>query len=124
MTMYFSKEHEWIEVDGNIATVGITRYAQEALGDLVYVELPEIGREADKDEDVAVVESVKIASEIYTPVAGKITEANDVLDGDPEALKTDDLSDGWIFKIEMSNPSELEELMSSDEYDSFVASLD
>jgi glycine cleavage system H protein len=120
----YTQEHEWIKIeDGNVAVLGITAYAQDALGDLVFVELPEVGRKLTKGEHFAVVESVKTAAEVYTPVAGEIVAINDNLSSDPELIKKS-LDDGWIAKIKLENPSELDGLMDRAAYDKFTASLD
>lgn len=120
----FTQEHEWLKIeDGNVAVLGITPYAQDALGDLVFVELPELGRKLVKGEHFAVVESVKTAAEVYTPVAGEIVAINDNLSGDPELIKKS-LEEGWIAKIRLENPAELEGLMDRAAYDKFTASLD
>lgn len=120
----YTKEHEWLKVeDGNVVVLGITPFAQDALGDLVFVELPELGRKLTKGEHFAVVESVKTAAEVYTPVAGEIVAVNDNLSGDPELIKKS-LEEGWIAKIRLDDPAELAELMDRDAYDKFTASLD
>jgi glycine cleavage system H protein len=122
-TIYFSEEHEWILVEGGNGIVGITDYAQEQLGDIVFVEVSKVGEEVAKDDDVGVVESVKAASDIYCPVSGMITEANDVLDGTPEAVNADPMSGGWIFKITLSDVGELGGLMDRDIYKVFCDNL-
>ncbi|WP_427964671.1 glycine cleavage system protein GcvH, partial [Altererythrobacter sp.] len=99
MPRYYTDEHEWIDVDGNAATVGITDYAQEQLGDIVFVELPAIGADLDQGGDAAVVESVKAASDVYAPIDGKVTEANEKLEEDPALVNTDPEGDGWFFKM-------------------------
>lgn len=120
----YTKEHEWLKIEGgNVAVLGITAYAQDALGDLVFVELPEVGRKLTKGEHFAVVESVKTAAEVYTPVAGEIIAVNDNLSSDPELIKKS-LDDGWIAKIKLENPADLESLMDRAAYDKFTASLD
>ncbi|MCM2344508.1 MAG: glycine cleavage system protein GcvH [Alphaproteobacteria bacterium] len=120
----YTQEHEWLKIeDGNVAVLGITPYAQDALGDLVFVELPELGRKLTKGEHFAVVESVKTAAEVYTPVAGEVVAINDNLSGDPELIKKS-LEEGWIAKIKLSDPTELEGLMDRAAYDKFTASLD
>ncbi len=120
----FAEEHEWIRVDGDIAAVGITDFAQKALGDVVYVELPEVGAVLAKDDDAAVVESVKAANEVFTPVSGKIVEVNERLNDDPALVNGDPEGDGWFFKLRLSDPSELGELMTREEYQSFIEDLD
>jgi len=122
-TIYFSKEHEWIFVEGDSGTVGITAYAQEQLGDIVFVEVSKVGEEVAKDDEVGVVESVKAASDIYCPVSGTITEANDVLDGAPETVNTDPMAGGWMFKITLSDAGELNGLMDQDAYKAFCDNL-
>ncbi|HEY0902030.1 MAG TPA: glycine cleavage system protein GcvH [Micavibrio sp.] len=120
----YTKEHEWLKIeDGNIAVLGITPYAQDALGDLVFVELPEVGRKLTKGEHFAVVESVKTAAEVYTPVAGEIVAINDNLSADPELIKKS-LEEGWIAKIKLDNAGDLAELMDRAAYDQFTATLD
>jgi len=123
-TMKYTAEHEWIKIeDDNVAVIGITAYAQDALGDLVYIDLPEIGRKLGKGDDFAVVESVKTAAEVYTPVSGEIVAVNDNLSGDPELIKKS-LDEGWIAKIKMDDPAEIAGLMDKDAYDAFVAGLE
>ncbi|MCA1909118.1 MAG: glycine cleavage system protein GcvH [Magnetospirillum sp.] len=124
MTMYFTKDHEWISVDGSVGTVGITDYAQKALGDIVYAEVPEKGRKVTKGGDAAVVESVKAASEVYSPVSGTVTAGNETLAGQPALVNESPEGDGWFFKLELSNPAELEELMDRAAYDEYVAGLE
>ncbi len=123
-TIKFTEDHEWISVEGDIATVGITDYAQEQLGDVVFVELPEVGREVAKGDEAAVVESVKAASEVYAPLGGEIVEVNDVLDGAPATVNEDAEGAGWFVKMKLSDPSELDNLMDEVAYKSFVAGLD
>jgi len=112
----YSKEHEWVKVDGKIATVGITHYAQDSLGDVVYVELPPAGREFLAMQEFGVVESVKSVSSLYCPVSGKVTEANKALETRPELVNQSPYDEGWIIKVEMSNPAELNNLLSAAEY--------
>ena len=119
----YTNDHEWLKIEGDTAWVGITTYARHALGDLVFLELPETGRQVAKGDDFAVVESVKAASEIYTPVTGEIVEVNEALQDNLDDLK-EDLDKGWIVKVKMSNDSEAAELMDKSAYDSFVESLD
>ena len=124
MSIKFTKDHEWLKIeDGNVAVIGITDYAQNALGDLVYVELPKMGRQIKKGEHFAVVESVKTAAEVYTPVTGEVVGVNDNLSGDPELLKKS-LEEGWIAKIKMTDESEMGGLMDQAAYDAFVKTLD
>ena len=120
---YFTKDHEWIEVDGTAATVGITDYAQGQLGDVVFVELPEAGRVVAAGKEAAVVESVKAASEVYAPVSGTVTEANTALADTPDLVNTAPEGDGWFFRLTLSNPAELEGLMDEGAYKAFVDSL-
>ncbi len=122
--IYFSDEHEWISVEGGVGTVGITEYAQEQLGDVVFVELPEVGAEVDKGDDVAVVESVKAASEVYAPVSGEIVEINEELADAPGLVNQNAEGDGWFFKIKLSEETELDDLMNREEYDAFVKGLE
>ncbi len=119
----YTNDHEWLKIEGDTAWVGITTYARHALGDLVFLELPETGRQVAKGDDFAVVESVKAASEIYTPVTGEIVEVNEALQDNLDDLK-EDLDKGWIVKVKMSNDNEAAELMDKSAYDSFVESLD
>ncbi|PJB72060.1 MAG: glycine cleavage system protein H [Alphaproteobacteria bacterium CG_4_9_14_3_um_filter_47_13] len=120
----YTPEHEWIKIENdNIAVIGITQYAQDALGDLVYVELPETGRKLSKGDEFAVVESVKTAAEVYTPVSGEITAINDNLSNDPELIKKS-LAEGWIVKIKMDNPDEIADLMDQDAYTKFCEEQD
>ena len=111
MSLYFTKEHEWVRVDGDVATVGISNHAQEALGDIVFVEVPEAGRSLAKGGDAAVVESVKAASDVYAPVGGEVVEGNAALADDPSLINRDPEGEGWFFKLKLSDTSELEGLM-------------
>ena len=122
-TTYYSEEHEWITVDGNTGTVGITDFAQEQLGDIVVAEVTKVNEEVTKDEEVAVVESVKAASDIFSPVSGLISEVNVLLEDAPETINSDPLENGWIFKITVTNPDELDDLMDLDSYNKFVESI-
>ena len=117
----FSEEHEWVMVDGDVATVGITNFAQEQLGDVVFVDLPDSGKVVAKGDEVAVVESVKAAAEVYTPLSGEIVEANGVLDSTPETVNSDPQGAAWFFKIKMSDVSELDGLMDAAAYDAFAS---
>jgi glycine cleavage system H protein len=119
----FTKEHEWIRVENGIGTVGITVYAQEQLGDVVYVELPEPGRTVARGKEMAVVESVKAASEVYAPVSGEVVEVNAQLTSDPATINADATGAGWFVKIKLSSPSELDGLMDEGAYEAFVAGL-
>jgi glycine cleavage system H protein len=123
MTRYFTKDHEWIEVAGAAATVGITDYAQSQLGDVVFVEVPEAGRQLAQGGEAAVVESVKAASDVYAPVSGTVTEGNAALSDTPDLVNTSPEADGWFFKLTLSNPSELDGLMDEGAYKEFVAGL-
>ena len=123
MSRYFTEEHEWVEVDGDVATVGITEYAQSQLGDIVFVEVPEEGRELTKGDEAAVVESVKAASDVYTPASGTVVEGNAELEASPGLVNEDPEGDGWFFRLTLSDPSELEGLMDADKYAAFVAKL-
>ena len=122
-TTYYSEEHEWITVDGNTGTVGITDFAQEQLGDIVFAEVTKVNEEVTKDEEVAIVESVKAASDIFSPVSGLISEVNVLLEDAPETINSDPLENGWIFKITVTNPDELDDLMDLDSYNKFVESI-
>ena len=123
MTRYFTDEHEWIDVDGTTATVGITDYAQSQLGDIVFVEVPASGATVKKGGDAAVVESVKAASDVYAPVSGTVTQGNGALEGDPALVNSDPEGDGWFFKLTLSDPAELDGLMDETTYKAFVAGL-
>lgn len=116
----YSKEHEWVLVEGKIATIGITEFAQAELGDIVYVELPEVGEKVVKDDPFGAVESVKAVSDVYAPVSGAVLEANDVLPDSPETINDDPYGDGWMIKVEMSDMDDLKDLMSSEEYAEYV----
>ena len=122
MTRYFTEEHEWIDVDGDTATVGITDYAQEQLGDIVFVELPAPGAELAKGGEAAVVESVKAASDVYSPVSGTVSEANEALEGDPALVNSGAEGDGWFFKLTLDDKSELDALMDEAAYKAFCES--
>jgi len=119
----FTKDHEWISVDGDVGTVGITDYAQQQLGDVVYVELPETGRSLSKGDQVAVVESVKAASEIYAPVGGEVTEINAALEGAPATVNEDPQGGGWFFKLRLADASDVEGLMTEQQYKDFLETL-
>ena len=115
----FSKEHEWIKLDGDVATVGITQHATEMLGDIVFVELPEIGSSVAKDGNAGVVESTKAASDIYTPVSGEIIENNQSIVDDPAKVNTDPENEAWFFKLKITDKSEMDSLMNKEEYEKF-----
>ncbi len=117
----YTREHEWLLVEGNVVTVGITDYAQEQLGDVVFVELPAVGDKVTKDEAMGVVESVKAVSDVYSPVSGTVLEINDDLRENAEMINGDPYGDGWMVKIEMSDPTDLDDLLSATEYEQYVA---
>ena len=119
----YSKEHEWVRVDGDVGTVGISDYAQEQLGDVVYVELPEVGTTVAQNEEAAVVESVKAASEVYAPVSGEVVEVNQALEDDPALVNGDATGEGWFLKLRLSAPGELDGLMDEAAYTDYVAGL-
>ena len=121
--IYFSKEHEWIEVEGDLGTVGITLYAQEQLGDIVFAEVTKLKEKVLRNDDVAVVESVKAASDIFAPVSGTVIEWNDLLDDAPETLNSDPTKSGWVFKMMIDAPEELQELMDEAAYNKFIEEL-
>ena len=123
MSRYYTEDHEWVEVDGDIGTVGISEYAQSQLGDIVFVETPDEGKELTKGDDVAVVESVKAASDVYSPVSGVVLEGNAALADTPEMVNEDPEGDGWFFKLTLSDPSEVEGLMDESAYAEFVSKL-
>jgi len=123
MSVYFTKDHEWIRVEGNNAIVGISNHAQEQLGDIVFAETPDAGRSLRKGEEAAVVESVKAASDVYSPISGTVIEGNPALADDPAIINNDPEGAGWFFKLEVTDPSELEGLMDEAAYREFVASL-
>jgi glycine cleavage system H protein len=123
MSRYFTDEHEWVDVEGEIATIGITDYAQGQLGDIVFVELPAEGATFDKGDDAAVVESVKAASDVYAPVSGEVVEVNGALEDEPALVNSDAEEDGWFFKLRLTDASELAGLMNEAAYNKFVAGL-
>jgi glycine cleavage system H protein len=116
----YTKEHEWVRIDGDVAVCGITGYAQQALGDIVYVELPELGKKVAQGGEVAVVESSKAASEIYSPIDGEVVAANENLSSDPAKVNADAMGDGWIFKLKPSDKAQIEKLMSEAEYKDYT----
>ena len=116
----YSKEHEWVLVEGETATIGITEYAQEELGDIVYVELPEVGEKIVKDDPFGAVESVKAVSDVFAPVSGTVLEVNDMLPDNPETINDDAYGDGWMIRVELTDMDDLTDLMSSDEYAEYV----
>ena len=123
MSKKFTKDHEWISFEGDLARIGITDYAQEQLGDVVFVELPEAGRQVEQGNDAAVVESVKAASEVYAPVSGEIVEPNVKLEDEPALVNQDPAEDGWFFTMKVSNPDELNDLMDEAAYADYVKEL-
>ncbi|QZD91148.1 glycine cleavage system protein GcvH [Qipengyuania aurantiaca] len=123
MARYFTDEHEWIDLEGDTATVGITDFAQGQLGDIVFVELPEVGTMVEKGKDAAVVESVKAASDVYAPLSGEVVEVNDGLEDDPALVNSSPEEDGWFFKMTVSDKAELEGLMDDKAYKSFCDGL-
>ncbi len=123
MTVKYTKEHEWIRIEDNTATVGISDYAQEQLGEIVFVELPEPGQRLQKGSEAAVIESVKAASEVYAPASGEVTEPNADLDADPGKVNADATGEGWLFKMKISDVGELDGLMNEDEYKGYVEGL-
>ena len=123
MKLYFTDQHEWVAVVGDAGTVGITDYAQAQLGDVVFVEAPPAGTEVAKGKEAAVVESVKAASDVYSPVSGTVTEANAALEGEPALVNTSPEAEGWFFKLRLSDPAELDGLMDEDAYKAFVSAL-
>ena len=123
MSLYFTKDHEWIRVDGDIATVGISNHAQEALGDIVFAEVPEAGRKLSKGQEAAVVESVKAASDVYAPVSGEVTEGNSAVADDPSVINSDPEGGGWFFKLKLDNAGELDGLMDEAAYQEWLKTL-
>ncbi len=123
MSLYFTKEHEWIRLDGDVATIGISDHAQEALGDIVFAEVPEAGRTVAKGDEAAVVESVKAASDVYAPVGGQVIEGNAALNDDPSLINRDPEGDGWFFKLKLTDSSELDGLMDEVAYREWVKTL-
>ena len=123
MPVYFTKEHEWIQVDGDTATVGISSHAQEQLGDIVFAEVPEAGRSLTKGQEAAVVESVKAASDVYAPVSGQVIEGNSAVADDPSLINSDPEGGGWFFKLKLQDPSELDGLMDERAYRDWIQTL-
>jgi glycine cleavage system H protein len=123
MSLYFTKEHEWIRVEGDTATIGISDHAQEALGDIVFAEVPEAGRRVSKGQEAAVVESVKAASDVYAPVSGEVIEGNPAVSDDPAIINRDPEGEGWFFKLKLDSPSELDGLMDEAAYLDWVKTL-
>lgn len=124
MSTRYTRDHEWIRLDGDVATVGITEHAQSALGDIVYVELPEIGRKVEKGGEAAVVESVKAASDVYAPVSGEVVAVNDALGSAPGAINEEAEGKGWFFRLKLDSPGELDGLMSAEQYKEFLTTLE
>ena len=116
----FSKEHEWLKVEGDVATIGITRHATEMLGDIVFVELPDIGASIEKDGTAGVVESTKAASDVYTPISGEVVENNQSIVDDPAKINSDPENEAWFFKLKIKDKSEIDSLMNKEEYDKFA----
>ena len=116
----FTTDHEWIRLEGDLAVIGITDYAQSQLGDVVYIELPEIGRRVEKGKEAAVVESVKAASEVYAPVSGEVAEVNDAITADPAKVNADPMGEGWFIKLHLADPKELDDLMDEAGYQRFI----
>ena len=116
----YTKEHEWVEVDGDTATVGITNHAQESLGDIVFIDLPTVGKAVKSNEELCVIESVKAASDLVAPVSGMIIEVNSRLEDEPELVTEDSMGEGWFIKVKLSNTSELDDLMDESAYNSFI----
>ena len=123
MSLYFTKEHEWIRVDGDTATVGISDHAQVQLGDIVFAEVPEPGKRLSKGQEAAVVESVKAASDVYSPVSGEVTEGNSKVADDPSIVNSDPEGAGWFFKVKLDNPGEVEGLMDESAYREWIKTL-
>ncbi|MGB9767053.1 MAG: glycine cleavage system protein GcvH [Sulfurihydrogenibium sp.] len=122
--LYYTKEHIWVKIENDVATIGITDYGQKQLGDVVFVDLPEVGREVESGEVIASVESVKAVSEVYSPVSGKIISVNEDLANDPSAINADPYGDGWIADIQMSDPSEVEDLMTAEDYKAYLEEVE
>lgn len=120
----FTKDHEWVLLDGDTATIGITDYAQEQLGDVVFVELPEVGKSIDQGDEAAVVESVKAASEVYAPISGEVVEVNEDLEAEPAKVNADAMGEGWFVKLKIADAGDLESLMDEDAYAKYVKELD
>ncbi len=123
-TIRYTKDHEYIRVDGDVGVIGISNYAQKQLGDVVFVELPQVGARIEKGAQAAVVESVKAASEVYAPVAGEVVAVNDALEGDPATINSDPLGAGWFMKLRVADPAALDALMDETAYQAFLKTLD
>lgn len=124
MSLGFTEDHEWVLLEGDVATIGVSAYAQEQLGDVVFVEVPEVGSDLAKGDELAVVESVKAASEVYTPISGEVIAINKELEDTPTLVNEDPHGDGWFAKLKVSDPSEVDELMDEAAYKTFVEGLD
>jgi glycine cleavage system H protein len=122
-TIRYTREHEWVRLDGDVATVGITAHAQDQLGDVVFVELPDIGRHVEKGEEAAVVESVKAASEVYAPISGEVVAINAALEGAPGTVNEDAEGNGWFFKLKVADSAELEGLMTEEQYKTYLETI-
>ena len=120
----YTKEHEWVKVDGDEGTVGITDYAQDQLGDIVFVDLPEVGSQVSSTEKFGEIESVKAVSELYSPVSGQVTARNDDLEENPEMVNDSPYDNGWMLKVRLSNPAEVDGLMSAEEYEAFLETVE
>jgi len=121
---YYTKDHEWIKVEGEKATVGITDFAQKQLGDVLYVELPEVGTELEFHQSIGVIESVKAVSDVYSPVSGEVIELNEKLNDSPELVNQDPHGKGWIIRVKIKDEAELQKLMSADEYEKFIEGIE
>lgn len=119
----FSKEHEWARLEGDTATIGVSNYAQKELGDIVYVELPETGDELQKGDTCSNIESVKAVNDIYTPLSGEVTEVNEKLEDQPELINQDALGEGWIFRLKVSDPEQMDQLMTQEEYEEYLKGI-
>ena len=124
MSVKYTKEHEWIRLDGDVATIGISDYAQEQLGEIVFVELPDVGKQLDKGAEAAVIESVKAASELYAPIDGEVAEVNPRLGDEPGLINTEPTGDGWFIKMKITNKSQIEGLMDESAYQEFIGTLE
>lgn len=124
MALKFTEDHEWVLLEGDIATIGVSNYAQEQLGDVVFVEVPEVGSDLKKGEELAIVESVKAASEVYTPIGGEVIEVNTELEDTPTLVNEEPMGDGWFAKLKVTDPSEIDDLMDEEAYNSFIEGLD
>ncbi len=116
----YAKSHEWVHLEGDLATIGITDYAQKELGDVVFVELPTVGMQLDASDEMGTIESVKAVSQLYSPVSGEVVETNDALADNPALVNTDPWGDGWMIRVRVSDPTEVDELMTADEYDEYI----